>query len=230
MTVNAADRRVRKTRKQLRLGLAALLKEKSLNDISVRELAEVVDINRATFYIHYKDVFDMVAQIEDEIIAGLRHLLAEHPLEEVRESPQPVLSDVCTYLEENGEICAALLGPNGDLAFLDKIQAQVIESGFYSYFNMTTPDHPGEHNYAGKFALSGCLGVIRTWLIDGRRESAQEVAALTAQLIHCVMASAPNAFNQGGFSATGHYAPLPDEEDEIDIPLNPSLNEDDFDL
>lgn len=40
------DRRVRKTRAQLRQGLAELLKEKSLKEITVKELVEKVDINR----------------------------------------------------------------------------------------------------------------------------------------------------------------------------------------
>ena len=42
------DRRVRKTRAQLRQGLAELLKEKSLKEITVKELVEKVDINRSS--------------------------------------------------------------------------------------------------------------------------------------------------------------------------------------
>jgi AcrR family transcriptional regulator len=41
---------------------------KSIQDITVRELSDLVDINRATFYLHYKNVFDMVEQIENEMI------------------------------------------------------------------------------------------------------------------------------------------------------------------
>lgn len=52
------DRRVIKTRRQLKKGLAALMKEKSVNQITVKELVEEVDINRSTFYLHFKDIQD----------------------------------------------------------------------------------------------------------------------------------------------------------------------------
>ena len=55
MEQSSTDRRVRKTKKQLRLALMELLAEKSAKSISVRELTERADINRGTFYIHYRD-------------------------------------------------------------------------------------------------------------------------------------------------------------------------------
>ena len=44
------DRRVRKTKSQLRKGLAHLMKEKSIGEITVKELVDEVDINRSTFF------------------------------------------------------------------------------------------------------------------------------------------------------------------------------------
>lgn len=43
------DRRVRKTKAQLRAGLARLMQKKSIKEITVKELVEEVDINRSTF-------------------------------------------------------------------------------------------------------------------------------------------------------------------------------------
>lgn len=43
------DRRVKKTKRQLRLALMELMCEKPQKHISVRELAERADINRGTF-------------------------------------------------------------------------------------------------------------------------------------------------------------------------------------
>lgn len=65
------DRRVKKTKRQLRLALMELMCEKPQKHISVRELAERADINRGTFYIHYKDVSDLLQQLEDEMAAHL---------------------------------------------------------------------------------------------------------------------------------------------------------------
>ncbi len=59
------DRRVIKTRKQLKNGLAKLMQEKSVNQITVKELVEEVHINRSTFYLHFKDIQDLLWEIED---------------------------------------------------------------------------------------------------------------------------------------------------------------------
>ena len=63
--VNPRDRRVRKTEEQLVKGLTKLMKTKSIKNITVRELADEVDINRSTFYLHYKDIFDMADRLID---------------------------------------------------------------------------------------------------------------------------------------------------------------------
>ena len=61
------DRRVRKTRALLLQGLVKMLETHDIQDISVKELTELVDINRGTFYLHYDDIYDMLHKIEDEI-------------------------------------------------------------------------------------------------------------------------------------------------------------------
>ncbi|MFQ9209053.1 MAG: TetR/AcrR family transcriptional regulator [Clostridium fessum] len=74
------DRRVRKTRRQLKECLTRLLKEKKIQDITVRELAEMADINRGTFYLHYKDVFDLMDQIKNELIEEVEFVPTHHPV------------------------------------------------------------------------------------------------------------------------------------------------------
>ena len=54
------DRRIRKTKAQLRAGLAKLMQEKSIKEITVKELVEEVDINRSTFYLHYSDIYTVL--------------------------------------------------------------------------------------------------------------------------------------------------------------------------
>ena len=62
------DRRVRKTKAQLRAGLARLMQKKSIKEITVKELVEEVDINRSTFYLHYTDIYQMLESIEAELM------------------------------------------------------------------------------------------------------------------------------------------------------------------
>jgi AcrR family transcriptional regulator len=59
--VNEADPRVTRTRKLLQDALLELLAEKSFDSITVQDIAERSTINRATFYAHYVDKYELFA-------------------------------------------------------------------------------------------------------------------------------------------------------------------------
>ena len=65
------DRRVRKTKSQLKTGLAQLMREKSIREITVKELVDAVDINRSTFYLHYSDIPGLLAEVENEMMESV---------------------------------------------------------------------------------------------------------------------------------------------------------------
>ncbi|NLJ89833.1 MAG: TetR/AcrR family transcriptional regulator, partial [Clostridiales bacterium] len=64
--VKKENRSVIKTKRKLKVGLLSLLKERPATEITVKELCELVDINRGTFYYHYTDIYDMIDKIEEE--------------------------------------------------------------------------------------------------------------------------------------------------------------------
>ena len=74
------DRRIRKTKTQLKNGLAKLMAEKSINEISVKELVELVDINRSTFYLHYSDIYNLLEEIEEEMLSEIKQSIEQHPM------------------------------------------------------------------------------------------------------------------------------------------------------
>lgn len=39
--------------------------------LTVKELAELAYINKATFYSHYKDIYDLSEQLENEVVASI---------------------------------------------------------------------------------------------------------------------------------------------------------------
>lgn len=80
------DRRVRKTKKLLLDGLTQLMQTKDVSEISVKELSDLVDINRGTFYLHYRDIFDMLNKTEDELFFAFQRDCRKRPSH--RKSPE----------------------------------------------------------------------------------------------------------------------------------------------
>ncbi|WP_226036747.1 TetR/AcrR family transcriptional regulator [Aquibacillus saliphilus] len=71
----SVDLRVKRTKRLIRDAFVELLQEKNLNKISVNSLAKRAEINRVTFYLHYKDIHDMMRKIVDELIADIKEIL-----------------------------------------------------------------------------------------------------------------------------------------------------------
>lgn len=176
------DRRTRKTRELLRNGLAELMEQKSIKEITVKELVEKVDINRSTFYLHYSDIYEMMETIENDLVEEIQKSVQDHPVSPFNEASFPFIEDIFSILEENKKICTALLGPNGDMAFLHQIQS-ILEEHSLRVLSEKFPDKIEDLKYAYSFCMSGCSGLIKTWLEGKYSESPQHMAELTFRLI-----------------------------------------------
>lgn len=69
------DARVRYTQSALKQAFLSLLREKPVNKITVKEVCERAELNRATFYAHYSDCFALLASIERELLEAFQQSL-----------------------------------------------------------------------------------------------------------------------------------------------------------
>lgn len=69
------DARVRYTKRAIKEAFLTLLKEKPVNRITVKELCELAELNRATFYAHYSDCFALMESIERELLDAFERSL-----------------------------------------------------------------------------------------------------------------------------------------------------------
>ena len=175
------DRRVLRTRKMLLDGLMDLLKEKDIKDISVKELADYVDINRCTFYLHYKDVYDMLEKIEAELVDDFNSMLDSCIESTPNPDPYPLMRTFFTYTNEHQETFSALLGQHGDLAFINYMKEIVQERMHFIWEkNEYCTDH---FEYYSAFIISGCLGLLQKWVQNHFAESPEDMAELAAKMI-----------------------------------------------
>lgn len=177
------DRRVRKTRRQLKECLTRLLKEKKIQDITVRELAEMADINRGTFYLHYKDVFDLMDQIKNELIEEVESVLTHHPVPELVARPSLALSELFPLVQENAEIVSILIGENGDLNFVNRLKRIVSDKCLKGWLDLKCSSDPDTLAAFSAFIVSGCVGTVQYWIESGMKESTEQMAILTEDFI-----------------------------------------------
>lgn len=183
MNERKEDRRVRRTKKLLTQGLTQLMQQKQLKDITVRELADLVDINRGTFYLYYRDIFDMLEQIETELFDRFNQIITAHQEGRILTQTRPVFSDLFHFIAENQEMCRTLLSTNGDMKFLQRLSG-IVEDRLRADW-MTHPDEltEAEFEYRYAFGVLGCMGLVRAWLENNCAEAADDMAVLADHLI-----------------------------------------------
>lgn len=175
------DRRVRKTRQQLRQALMQLMKEKPVNEISVREIAELCDINRGTFYLHYRDVFDMVESVEREFTDDFAAMLSEYEVKDSTDLLQLIYA-VFEFLQSHRDICEAILGKYGNQQFIKTFSEMFAEKYRYLWEDSRSRD-PLMFSRAFSFAVSGTVGVMREWLFSPDPEPPRQLAAAVYKMI-----------------------------------------------
>ena len=177
------DRRVRRTKKLLTQALTRLLQEKQAKEITVKELTELADMNRGTFYLYYKDIFDMLDKTEDSLFAALDAIMDRHEEEALTAQTKPMLLDLFAFIQENQEMCRVLLSANGDMNFLHRLNEVVREKCRSAWLALRKGQDEDAFDYHYSFVVFGCAGLIRAWVNRDCPESAEEMAELADRMI-----------------------------------------------
>ena len=65
----------KKTKRSISNAFLQLRSKKPLEKITVKELCELAEISKATFYLHYKDIYDLSDNLQQQVIKNiLSHL------------------------------------------------------------------------------------------------------------------------------------------------------------
>lgn len=170
------DARIRYTKKVIKDRFVELLKTQPINKITVKDVCDLAEINRATFYKHYNDCFDLLKQIEDELIEELQFLVTESRHRNITD----IFKKILNKLKENRELYITLFSENGDSNFPTRIfnlcyeqMDPPIESSPFS------KSHPEWLYY---FMAYGCSGILNNWATNGMKEDITEISEYIGKL------------------------------------------------
>ena len=183
MGIEPVGRRVRKTRRQLRECLITLLKEKKVQDITVRELTDMADLNRGTFYLHYKDVFDLLEKTEAELQEDFNQLVCKHDAVDLKQRPSVIFNEIYSLVYDNADLIEILLGENGDLNFVNRLKQLIREKCLKDWMEVFRSGNAAAFDAFFSFIVSGCIGLVQYWLQTGLKETPEQMAKLTEHII-----------------------------------------------
>lgn len=181
------DPRVKRTRQLLRKALIELIPEKGYNSITIKDITDHATLNRATFYLHYRDKEDLLLRGFDEI---WDELTEDNPLpidvngsissEGTRET---VHSDF-KHLAEYYEFYRVMLSEHGAAEFIHRLQDHVHETTAKRLAAVLgeLPSGPVPLEMALRFISSAYVGIIKWWLEEGKPYTPEEMSSLFVNL------------------------------------------------
>ncbi|WP_238902798.1 TetR/AcrR family transcriptional regulator [Clostridium sp. YIM B02506] len=168
------DRRSIKTKRAIRNAFLELLKEKSINRISVVEISKLADLGRGTFYLHYKDVYELMEHLENELIHNLEILYdTSYPCGN-SSNMLKFTGTVTDYMEENRESFLILTRIENGGRILEKIKYFFNQKLISSEVDTITELDKAEV----LFIVSGAFGVLEAWLKEGMKMPSKSVSEM----------------------------------------------------
>lgn len=177
MDEKKTDRRIKYTKMVIKDSFIKFLRQKPISKITVKEICDDADINRATFYAHYLDPYDLLQQIENEIIDDINQYLNVYDFQKSESVMLEVIEKILEYIGDNAELFDLLLNLNGDIKFQQEI-INIIGSQHFPATKAKKTASPEDAIYTFHFLASGAVGVIQLWLKDGRKKTSRQMAEL----------------------------------------------------
>lgn len=160
------DRRVVRTRRQLRDALMELILEKGYDAVTVEDITERADLGRTTFYLHYKDKEELLISSLEAVFDELAAQIMEMP-QEWKLGENGAISVAFHHAAENATLYRILLRGQGSVALADRVRDYIAERAniFFSKLvtdSQLTPKIP--LNIIANYYAGSTVGTLAWWL------------------------------------------------------------------
>lgn len=181
MAKSTLDRRTKYTKMVLQNSLFELLKQKSIDKITVTDICHLADINRGTFYYYYTDVFDLLNQIENELYENFLVYFNQY-LESSERNTYLLMIKLFEYLKQEKKIFKVFFSQNGDKDFIKRVYLTAYTSVIEEWKSQKTNLDPQQLDKIFLFVANGSISLIQNWFDTGLKESPEELASFINNL------------------------------------------------
>lgn len=165
------------TRANLRAAFWDLYAREPVEKIAVRQITDRAGYNRATFYLYYHDVYELLEEIEGTLLSGLTRLVRELLTQGDTLDFSQHMGLILSMAQEYRGYFEVLFGERGDPAFVSRfkealaplLERFVLPAGALS---------PQEASILLEFYLSGIVAAVSTWLSEEDPMSIDQLIAL----------------------------------------------------
>jgi len=183
------DPRILRTRSLLRNAVIDLVPEKGFDSITVQDITDRATLNRATFYLHYRDKHELLMDTFETLFNEVMPQPVDFG-EALPEYAQQILETVFIHISKYADFYCRLLGKEGDPLFISRVRDFVLQV-IMAWFKFLQPDEEQAivpFEIVTNFLGSAYMGVILWWLEHDMPYSAEFMAT---QLLYMTVIGMP---------------------------------------
>jgi AcrR family transcriptional regulator len=192
------DRRVNRTRRQLREALFTLILERGYDAVTVEEITTRANVGRTTFYLHYHDKEDLLMESIGELVDDLIEQMARIPLVEWKlesGAPSPAITLPFRHVASNARLYRIVLRGDGTYSVSRRLREIIVQASAEMIGVLLERDKLGGLNpqvpmeVFMNYLAGAWLGLITWWLENEMPYSAEQIAGMFQRM---VMRGAPD--------------------------------------
>lgn len=172
------DRRVIKTKNSIRKALNELILKKDLESITITEIAQLADIDRKTFYLHYNSVEDILEEFKEELTNKVINLIEEEKFIDI----ESFFQGLNNIMLENISVYKRIAEKTSYIFLLEDckniLKHSIIES-FYKKSDMSMDTF----NVYAEYISSGIISIYIDWLNSKSQLSLDELTAIAKEVV-----------------------------------------------
>lgn len=183
--VNKNDPRAKKTRRYLQQAFIELLSEKDFQDITIKDITDRAELNRATFYGHFQDKYELLdetlgSMLEDTINAWVT--LGQEPKEE--DVVRDLMLAICKWHEETSQ------GINRRLTLSAAVEENAKKRLYNIVYSCMASSHHGkaadprrDAEIKATLVSWSIYGIVEQWSKQPSKENPESLVERTLPLI-----------------------------------------------
>lgn len=179
--MNQDSQRVMETKERIRDAFFDLYATKKIERISIKEITDRARLNRGTFYVYYKDIYDLLEKTEDEMIEEIVVKIRDILIMILRDGNIDSFLPPLEFYQRYSKFLHVLLGANGDPNFIYKIKT-IMKKTLREL--LQNEDIPQVENleYVIEYISSAQIGILSFWLENDMQLSVTELGNMIKQI------------------------------------------------
>lgn len=180
-----SDKRVIRTKKSIKAALFKLMEEKDISSITISELTKEANVNRRTFYTHYRNITDILDEIESDLVRELSRLMGDFNPDEYRISAYNLFMGLNSLISEDFDYYFNVVRVDMRGMLLSRLRSVVKETTDLLMKRICRNSENA--GLASAFIVGGFFNLYMEWYNNPCSLTAEQAAEVASSIVaHCV--------------------------------------------